>query len=98
VFLFHDAFNPNMEEVAELKERYRAGRVGDVEVKRRLITALNSFLDPIRERRRCYEERPEEVEEILRQGTQRGREVARETMARVRQSMQIDYFGNRIVD
>jgi tryptophanyl-tRNA synthetase len=45
VFLFHDAFNPNTEEVAELKERYRAGKVGDVEVKRRLITALNDFLE-----------------------------------------------------
>ena len=92
VFVFHDAFNSNSEEVAELKERYRAGRVGDVEVKRRLAAALNGFLDPIRERRRCYEQRPNEVEEILRHGTQRGREAARETMARVRQAMGLDYF------
>jgi tryptophanyl-tRNA synthetase len=92
VFLFHDAFNPNTEEVAELKERYRAGKVGDVEVKRRLVTALNGFLDPFRERRRSYEQRPDAVEEILRQGTQRGREVARETMARVRRAMKLNYL------
>jgi tryptophanyl-tRNA synthetase len=92
VFLFHDAFNPNREEVAELKERYQAGKVGDVEVKRRLIAALNDFLDPIRERRRSYEQRPAVVEAILRQGTERGREVARETMERVRQAMGIRYF------
>jgi len=44
-------FNPNREEVADLKERYRRGSVGDVEVKQKLATALNAFLDPIRERR-----------------------------------------------
>ncbi len=92
VFLFHDAFNPNADEVAELKERYRAGRVGDVEVKQRLAAALNDFLDPIRERRRSYEQRPGEVEAILRQGTARGREIARETMAGVRQALGIAYF------
>lgn len=92
VFLFHDTFNPNREEVAELKERYRGGRVGDVEVKQRLAAALNGFLDPIRERRHSYEQRPDEVEAILRLGTQRGREAARETMARVRRAMGIDYF------
>jgi tryptophanyl-tRNA synthetase len=79
--------------VEELKERYRAGRVGDVEVKRRLISALNGFLAPIRERRRHYEQRVDEVEALLRAGTLRGRESARETMAKVRVAMQIDYFS-----
>src|SRR3970282_2059653 len=51
VFAYHDAFNPDKAEVAELKERYRKGKVGDVEVKRKLIQALNQFLAPIRERR-----------------------------------------------
>jgi tryptophanyl-tRNA synthetase len=93
VFVFHDAFNPDREEVAELKERYRAGRVGDVEVKRKLIQALNAFLDPIRERRRYYEARPEEVAAILTSGTQRGREAAAQTMERVRRAMGIDYLA-----
>jgi tryptophanyl-tRNA synthetase len=92
VFLFHDTFNPDTAEVAELKERYRAGRVSDVKVKRRLAAALNQYLDPIRERRRFYEQRPDDIEAILRHGTARGRETARETMARVRQAMGINYL------
>ena len=51
VFIYHDAFNPNVDEVNDLKDRYRAGKVGDVEVKTKLATALNAHLDPIRERR-----------------------------------------------
>ena len=51
VFQYHDAFNPDTAEVDDLKERYRAGKVGDVEVKRKLIAALETFLAPIRERR-----------------------------------------------
>ncbi len=93
VFTYHDAFNPDREEVEELKERYRAGRVGDVEVKKRLIAALNGFLEPIREQRGYYERRPDEVEEILRAGTRRGREEASKTMAKVRRAMKIDYFA-----
>jgi tryptophanyl-tRNA synthetase len=93
VFTYHDAFNPDREQVEELKERYRSGRVGDVEVKQRLIDALNAFLDPIRARRREYEQQPRVIEELLRAGTQRGREVARATMGQVRRAMQIDYFA-----
>ena len=55
VFQYHDAFNPNKAEVEDLKERYRLGKVGDVEVKEKLVLALNAFLDPIRERRAKYE-------------------------------------------
>ena len=50
VFMYHDTFNPNKEEVDDLKERYRAGTVGDVEVKDKLTVAINNFLDPMRER------------------------------------------------
>ena len=51
VFVYHDAFNPNTAEVDDLKARYRAGKVGDVEVKTKLANALNAYLAPIRERR-----------------------------------------------
>ena len=51
VFMYHDAFNPNKDEVEDLKTRYRAGKVGDVEVKTKLAAAINAMLDPIRERR-----------------------------------------------
>src|SRR5215207_6734972 len=44
VFMYHDAFNPNVAEVDDLKERYRAGKVGDVEVKQKLEAALHEVL------------------------------------------------------
>jgi tryptophanyl-tRNA synthetase len=93
VFLFHDAFNPDTAMVEELKERYRAGRVGDVEVKQRLAEALNAFLDPIRERRRFFEQQPDDIERMLREGTARAREAARRTMAEVRGAMCLPAHG-----
>jgi tryptophanyl-tRNA synthetase len=92
VFIYHDLFNKNKDEVEELKERYRAGRVGDVEVKKRLIRALNEFLEPIRERRAYYMAKPGLIDEILMAGTRRAREIARETLAEVREAMKINYF------
>src|SRR5258706_4605564 len=59
VFMYHDAFNPNAAEVEDLKQRYRAGKVGDVEVKTKLATAMNAMLEPMRERRRAVLGRPE---------------------------------------
>ncbi len=87
VFRYHEIFNPDKDEVEELKERYRQGKVGDVEVKKRLARALNAFLDPIRERRAYYAQRPGLVEEILVEGTRRMREEARATMALVHEAM-----------
>jgi tryptophanyl-tRNA synthetase len=92
VFIYHDAFNANRAEVGDLKERYRAGRVGDVEVKRRLAVALNAFLEPIRERRAKYAARPEVVEEILVEGTRRAAREAQETLERAREAMQMSYY------
>ena len=76
-----------MAEVDDLKDRYRRGRVGDVEVKRKLARALNMFLDPLRERRARYASRPELVEEILEAGIERMRQEAAETMGLVREVM-----------
>ena len=87
VFIYHDAFNPNTEEVDDLKDRYRKGKVGDVEVKQKLSKALNDFLEPIRERRSGYEQRPKEVDEILAEGTRQAGKVANETMRMVREAM-----------
>ena len=50
--MYHDAFNPDTAEVDDLKARYRAGKVGDVEVKTKLARAMNAMLEPMRERRR----------------------------------------------
>ncbi|MEX1022778.1 MAG: tryptophan--tRNA ligase [Dehalococcoidia bacterium] len=93
VFIYHDAFNPDTAEVDDLKERYRAGKVGDVEVKQKLAKALNAFLDPIRERRAYYEARPNLVKQALAEGTARSRTVAQQTMAEVRAAMRIDYLA-----
>jgi len=93
VFVYHDIFNPNTDEVADLKERYVTGRVGDVEVKQRLVSALEGFLGPVRERRARYEADPKQVDEIIRSGSERAREEARRTLHAVRGAMRLDYFG-----
>ncbi len=92
VFIFHDLFNPDVAEVDDLKERYRTGTVGDVEVKRKLASALNDFLAPVRERRAEFAEREGLVEEILHAGNEAMRAVARETMEKVREAMGLTYY------
>ena len=91
VFTYHDAFNPDKAEVDELKARYRAGKVGDVEVKTKLANALNAYLDPIRERRASILAQPDRLREILVEGSKRARGVAQGTMARVRDAVRISY-------
>jgi tryptophanyl-tRNA synthetase len=91
VFIYHDAFNPDRAEVDDLKDRYRNGKVGDVEVKTKLARALNTYLDPIRERRAAVLAQPERLREILFEGSRRARAVAVDTMARVRDAVKISY-------
>jgi tryptophanyl-tRNA synthetase len=91
VFTYHDAFNPDKAEVDELKERYRKGTVGDVEVKQKLFNALEAFLRPIRERRAEFAAKPARVREIIMEGTRKGRMVARATMDEVRAAMKLNY-------
>jgi tryptophanyl-tRNA synthetase len=91
VFIYHDLFNGDQEEVAELKSRYTEGTVGDVEVKQKLAKALNLFLDPLRERREKIAGDKEQINAILTDGTNRARIVAQETLRKVRKAMQIDY-------
>ncbi|MCY4376898.1 MAG: tryptophan--tRNA ligase [Spirochaetaceae bacterium] len=91
VFQYHDAFNADTAEVDDLKDRYRRGAVGDVEVKRKLARALNAFLDPIRERRAAYAADPERIEEIIDAGNARMRREARETMEQVHHAMGLKF-------
>jgi tryptophanyl-tRNA synthetase len=94
VFAYHDAFNPNADEVADLKARYIDGRVGDVEVKRRLVAALNSRLEPIRQRRSdLLAENPSVVGDVLRSGAKQARVDAADTISAVRAAMQLDAFA-----
>ena len=89
VFIYHEAFNPNIAEVDDLKERYRAGKVGDVEVKNKLFVALNTFLTPIRDKRRYYEGHMEEVLEILYAGNKVVQQEAQETLDKVLSALKL---------
>jgi tryptophanyl-tRNA synthetase len=92
VFIYHDAFNPNRDQVDDLKQRYRTGKVGDVEVKDLLSEAINSFLQPFHERRRKFTENTDLVTDALQSGSRYARSVAQETMSDVRDALQINYF------
>lgn len=87
VFIYHDAFNDNKAEVAELKDRYVKGAVGDVEVKTKLAAAINRFLDPIRARRAQYEAKTDLINQIIEEGSQRARTVAGQTLQEVLAAM-----------
>jgi tryptophanyl-tRNA synthetase len=91
VFMYHDAFNPDAGEVEDLKSRYRAGTVGDVEVKKKLAAALNAMLEPMRGRRADALARPGRIRDILFDGSARARAVAKETMGRVREAVRVKY-------
>jgi tryptophanyl-tRNA synthetase len=91
VFIYHDAFNSDIEEVEDLKDRYLKGKVGDIEVKVKLSHALNNMLDPIRERRIKFEENPSLVDEILANGNHRMKFEAQKTMGIVREAMGLSY-------
>ena len=91
VFVYHDAFNPDRAEVDDLKLRYREGRVGDVEVKKKLALALNTAMAPLRERRVALAAHPDRVHEIIHEGSRKARAVASETMRRVREALHLAY-------
>jgi tryptophanyl-tRNA synthetase len=91
VFIYHEAFNPDVAEVEDLKARYRAGKVGDVEVKTKLATAVNALLDPIRERRAAALARPGYIRDVLFEGSARARRMAEQTMERVRDAVRLRY-------
>ncbi|MCH9007485.1 tryptophan--tRNA ligase [candidate division KSB1 bacterium] len=92
VFMYHDAFNTDKEEVEDLKDRYRKGKVGDVEVKKKLIDVLYTFLEPVRERRRAYESKPGLIQDILHHGTEVVTREGRETIRLMRDAMGMTYF------
>jgi tryptophanyl-tRNA synthetase len=91
VFTFHDAFTADSVEVADLKARYREGKVSDVEVKERLAESLNTALDPVRVRRAHHAADMSAVDAAIATGTARARHLAGETMRRVREAMGIAY-------
>ncbi|MBM3817504.1 MAG: tryptophan--tRNA ligase [Acidimicrobiia bacterium] len=91
VFVYHDAFNPDTAEVDDLKTRYRAGTVGDVEVKTKLARAMNAMLEPMRERRREVMAKPDRLREMAIEGSRKARTIAHATMERVRDGVRLRY-------
>jgi len=98
VFIYHDAFNPDRAEVDELKERYRAGKVGDVEVKKKLAKAINAFLEPIRERRAYFLAHPTVPHDVLASGIRRMQAEAKATMDIVRSLTGLSYSHELFAD
>jgi tryptophanyl-tRNA synthetase len=96
VFTYLDHFDPDKVAVDELKARYRAGGVGDVEVKERLATVLNDFLGPIRERAAYYAGQSGLVDEVIYRGTLHMRELGAETLREAKKAMGITGSFNRI--
>lgn len=80
VFIYHDAFNEDKQEVADLKKRYLVGQVGDVEVKTKLALAINKFLTPIRERRAQYEGKFDIIDSIIEEGSRQAAAEAQQTL------------------
>lgn len=96
VFMYHDIFNSNKAEVEDLKQRYRAGKVGDVEVKDKLARAINMVLEPIREKRAAIEDDSGLVDEVIFRGTERMRETARNTLLEAKKAMGLTGVWNQI--
>lgn len=96
VFILHDVFNPDRLEIEDLKNRYRQGKVGDVEVKQKLALALNNFLEPFRKKRQEFEQDKGLVEEIIYKGTQKMIEISNETLKEMRSAMGLSGAWNKI--
>jgi tryptophanyl-tRNA synthetase len=92
VFIYLDVFAPDDTKVAEMKQQYQTGGLGDVAVKKYLIEILENLLAPIRERRAKYEQNPAAVREILRAGSAKANVVAEATLQKVRNAIGLDYF------
>src|SRR3954453_8614893 len=96
LWAFHETFNPDVAWVNEHRHLYQNGKVGDVAVKKKLVEVLNALIEPIRTRRKHFEERPDDVLDALRNGTQRANAIAEETLALAKKAMKQDYFSRTL--
>lgn len=97
VFIYHNFFNNDIDELSELKSRYKKGTIGDVEVKKRLFEVLNQFLIPIRERRKFFKAKKGYIDEIIFEGTNKTRKIAVEVIKEAKNLMGISktWYGIR---
>lgn len=91
LWIFHEIFNPDQQWVEEAKARYRAGTIGDVECKKRLIEVLVAKIEPIRQRRLQLENDLHYVKSILKEGAERANIVANETLILAKEAMKQRY-------
>ena len=103
VFIYLDAFSrpehfaeflPESQNLDELKAHYQRGGLGDVKIKKFLNAVMQAELEPIRNRRKEWEQRLPEVVEILKEGSAVAEKTAAATLANVRKAMRIDYFAD----
>ena len=103
VFIYLDAFSrpehfaeflPEYQNLDELKAHYQRGGLGDVKIKKFLNAVMQAELEPIRTRRKEWEQRLPEVVEILKEGSAVAEKTAAATLANVRKAMRIDYFAD----
>ena len=92
VFTYLDVFAPNKEEVEEMKAHYKRGGLGDMKVKKYLNEVMQAELEPIRKRRQEYENNMDYVYKMLKEGSDKAREVAAQTLKEVREAIGIEYF------
>ncbi len=96
IFVYHRLFNADVAEVEDLKTRYRAGRVGDAEVKEKLAAAINRLLEPMLERRARFEHDDGLIDRLIFEGTQRARRQIQQTVSEARTAMGFTAVFNRI--
>ncbi len=91
VYYYHKLVN-DKDNVEKICSECKKGERGCVQCKKELIEAMNEFLKPIKERRKYYDDNPEEVDKVLREGTAAAKKKAEKTMKEVRKAMKIDYY------
>lgn len=89
-----ERYLPDYSNLDELKAHYQRGGLGDVKVKRFLNSVLDETLEPIRARRKEFEKDIPEVYRILKEGSEKAREVAAQTLSEVKDAMKINYFSD----
>jgi tryptophanyl-tRNA synthetase len=92
LWIFHETFNTDKVWVQDAEERYRAGTIGDVECKRKLIDVLVELLEPMRQRRLQFEQDIHYVKKLLKEGTDRANEVTQATLITAKEKMHQRYF------
>lgn len=93
LWIFHDTFNSDTAWITEAKEKYRAGKIGDVECKKKLIEVLNTLLEPMRKRRKAYEGNQDYLLSVVRDGAVQANKVASQTLHEAKLAMQQVYKG-----